>query len=353
MEGWWWYAALERAGLQDQFEFFYGVIESGGRPVGIAPAFVMDLPLALVAPAPLDRLLPLVPPLRTQRTLFAGSPCAEEGTIGLLPGVELADVAPALQEALEVLARAKKARIIVWKDFAEPAWGALEALAARRGLFRVTSYPNSRIDLSGCRAVEDYLKLLNNDRRWKLRKKLRLSHARGGLAAAALQRPDEATLREIFALFWQTYLKGTTKFERLTLDFFRELATAEPAWFMTLRDPASGKLVAFRLSFRFGRRMINKFIGLDYSYGGDWYLYFRLWEAELEWALPLGVEEYQSGQTGYTAKLDLGLSLVPLNNYCRHLNRPLNRMLAWVARRITWATLDDALAEYVKKHGNA
>ena len=49
-EGGWWYETLDQSGVEDQFTFFYGLIEHLGRPVGIAPGFVMDLPVEQVAP---------------------------------------------------------------------------------------------------------------------------------------------------------------------------------------------------------------------------------------------------------------------------------------------------------------
>src|SRR6516162_11091551 len=49
-EGLWWYDALDQSGLEDQFTFFYGLIEHFGHPVGMAPGFVMDVAVEHVAP---------------------------------------------------------------------------------------------------------------------------------------------------------------------------------------------------------------------------------------------------------------------------------------------------------------
>jgi hypothetical protein len=57
-EGRWWYEALDQSGIDDQFTFFYGLIKSLGCPVGIAPIFVMDVPVDQVAPQEFLRLLP-------------------------------------------------------------------------------------------------------------------------------------------------------------------------------------------------------------------------------------------------------------------------------------------------------
>ena len=116
LEGLWWYRALERAGVEDQFTFAYAGIERDGWLVGIAPCFQMDLSLEIVLP---DAIAPfvawigrMIPALRYQRTWFIGSPCSEEGTIGLIPDVTLTEVLPALAAAVEVKAAAARAHMI-------------------------------------------------------------------------------------------------------------------------------------------------------------------------------------------------------------------------------------------------
>src|SRR5256885_3667648 len=135
--------------------------------------------------------------------------------------------------------------------------------------------------------------------RHNLKKKLRRSRERGELDSSRIQSPPQETLDEIFALFWQTYEHGKTKFERLTPAFFSAIAKEPVSHFILLRDPKTNRLVAFMLCFALGSRAINKFIGLDYAYSDDWYLYFRLWEAAVTWASSTGANELQSGQTGY------------------------------------------------------
>jgi hypothetical protein len=65
---------MEQSDVGDQFTFLYGLITDRGGPVGIAPAFVMDVPIAQVAPPVLLRLLRLigtiVPSLLRQPELY-------------------------------------------------------------------------------------------------------------------------------------------------------------------------------------------------------------------------------------------------------------------------------------------
>lgn len=107
------------------------------------------------------------------------------------------------------------------------------------------------------------------------------------------------------------------------------------------------------LCFVVGNRLINKFIGIDYNRPKDWVLYFRLWDAAVDFALAKGLSSIQSGQTGYSAKIELGNELVPLTNYCRHRNKLTHAIYRKVAKTIDWHTLDPDLAAHLKAHPEA
>jgi hypothetical protein len=213
LEGRWWYSVLERSGLDDQFSFSYTVLESNGIPVGIAPVFLMNVPIDLVAPSFLARIIcgagRWFPPLRYQRTLFIGSPCADEGTVGLLPGVRLHDVALVLQDAVYSRARHVAASMIVWKDFPATLSDDLDVLCSGRSLFKLVSYPGTIVPrLEG--SFAGYLKTLTSAKRYSLKKILERSRTTGELYASVIQYPEDSLLAEIFDLFWQTYQKGKT-----------------------------------------------------------------------------------------------------------------------------------------------
>jgi hypothetical protein len=356
LEGRWWYALLERSGLDDQFSFSYAVLERNGNPIGIAPTFLMNVPIDLVAPPLLARLICCAgawfPRLRYQRTLFIGSPCADEGTVGLVHGIRLRDVAMVLQDAVYTYARNANASMVVWKDFPDTLSDDLDILCRDRSLFKLVSYPGTIVPrLEG--SFDGYLRTLTSAKRNSLKRKLRRSRAMGELDASVIQYPEDSCVAEIFDLYWQTYQKGKTKFERLTPEFFRLIAVEDVSYFVMLRIPETGKLVAFMLCYRIGTRVYNKFMGFDYTVARDWYLYFRLWEVAVEWAATGGASDLQSGQTVYTPKLDLGHTLIPLTNYCIHLNPLVHHIFSAAARYISWSTLDDALKTFVRVHGNA
>lgn len=346
LEGRWWYTALEQSALDDQFEFRYLVVYRDGQPTVLVPTFTMDVPMELVAPPLVDRLLraggPLLSWLRFQRTLFIGSPCSDEGSIGCAESADLADYLPVIESELDNYGAACGASLLVWKDFPATFWPLLDEHLSGNGYFRIPSFPGTFVDLPPG-GFDAYLAMLKSANRYKLRKKLQRSLAQGDLEVACFQRPDQRTREEIFALFMNTYHRGKTKFERLTPEFFSAIAEAPPAWFLTLRDKTHGNMVAFMLLFSMDDKAINKFIGLDYNYSGDWFMYFRLWHEAVHWATAQGAQQLQSGQTGYQPKRELGHRLVPLANYCRHRNRLVNAISAAVGKHITPQTLDDDL----------
>ena len=350
LEGRFWYLTLETSGLEAQFTFFYGLIRMNGKPVGIAPCFLHDVPIALVAPRPvaffLTHLSKVFPRVGYQRSLFVGSPCSDEGTIGLVPGMKRAPVMKKLGAAIRSKARQLKTPMIVFKDFPQ---GDLQAIGGLGGFSPMVSYPGTVLALP-LAGKEAFYRSLAHTQRHNLLKKLRRSRELLSLDAAVVQRPSDRELAEIFSLFMQTYERGKTKFERLDLRFFERIREQAPAQFILLRDHAGCELVAFMLVLRLGDRLINKFIGLDYRRGTNVYLYFRLFDAALDHAYASGAREIQSGQTGYRAKLDLGHRLVPLYNVFRHENPIVNAIFRAIGRRVTWQSLDADLAEFLRAH---
>src|ERR1700758_761484 len=200
-EGRWWYEALEQSGIDDQFTFFYGLIKHLGCPVGIAPVFVMDMPVEQVAPQEFLRLLRLIgkimPSVLCQRTLFVGSPILDESRVGLISHVSRRVALLALQIALEAKAGELRASLIVWKDFPESSSSDMNWLSHQRRLFRVTSLPNTVVELPSPRK-EDYFAALTGTRRQNLKRKLRRSREQVVLSVEIVQRPDAKMLDDIF-----------------------------------------------------------------------------------------------------------------------------------------------------------
>ena len=225
----------------------------------------------------------------------------------------------------------------------------LKWVAQERGLFPMISFPNTIVALPGG-SKEDYLATLKSSRRNKLKKKIRLSHENADVEIEVVKQPDEATLSRMFELYLQNFKKADVIFEILNRQFFEAVATKPAAYFIVMREKKTHEVIAFVLCFDTGKQILNKYIGIDYDRPRDEFLYFRLWEAAVDFALSRGASAIKSGQTAYEAKIEMGHTLIPLTNYCKHRNFILHAIYRAIAKRIDWTTLDEQLARYVKAH---
>ena len=357
-EGQWWYRSLECAHLEEQFTLTYGLISLNGEPIAIAPAFIMDVPIELVMPPiilPIVKLIgKVIPSFLYQRTFFIGSACSDEGHIGIDPiflkaqTVTQDDIFLCIQEAAETQAQKYKAAMLVWKDFPIMYHQTLASISKSKNLFPLVSFPSALLKLKGGNA-DDYINSLKESRRYPLRKKLRKALL-APLDVSIVHLPDNQTLHQLYRLFSRSYLKGKTKFEELTPEFFEFISREKEAHFIILRHQSSQEIVAFMLCFDLKEHVINKFIGIDYDAPRDWFIYFRLWIEAVNWAYKIGAKTIQSGQTAYPAKIETGHELVHLANFCKHRNRFMHKIYKKVASLVNWDTLDPDLAVYLKAY---
>lgn len=344
--GLFWFKALE-AGTGQQFQFWYGQIRRDDTTVGIVPAFLFDLPLAIVLPQREKKVLGWFAKGRLRRAqyvraFFIGNVAGEEGAVGLDEDLKREEVYPFIHDAARDKANELGAALLVWKDFPGGDAIVLDGLIRTRTVSRVPSYPGTVMPVleTGYAA---FLGGQKASRRYKIRRKFAVGDSAVPVSTRIVAHPDATELSTLFKLFQQTYARGTTKFETLTVDFFREIATADESTFIVLSDESTGNPVAFMLLLDLGPRIINQFIGIDYSRGNRAFLTFRLFAKAYDWAAQRGASTLWSGQTGYEAKLELGHQLVPLWNYCHHANRLMNWVLSLVASRIRMESLDDQL----------
>jgi len=349
--GLFWFKALE-AGTGQQFQFWYGQIRRDDTTVGIVPAFLFDLPLEIVLPEGVRKILDWFArgPFRRARyvrTFFIGNVAGEEGSVGLEEDLKREKVYPFIHDAARDKANALGASLVVWKDFPGGDAIVLDGLIRTRSVSRVPSYPGTVVPVIEA-GYSAFLAGQRAPHRYKIRRKFSIGESTVPVSTRIVVHPDATELSALFKLFQQTYARGTTKFESLTEDFFREIATADESTFIVLSDETTGNPVAFMLLLDLGPRVINQFIGIDYSRGNRAFLTFRLFAKAYDWAAQRGASTLWSGQTGYAAKFELGHQLVPLWNYCHHANRLINWVLSLVAPRIRMESLDDQLRTHLE-----
>jgi hypothetical protein len=351
LEGAWLYEALEQSGLHDQLSLLYALVWQRDVPVGAAPLFVMDVPMERACPEPLLKTLYAVgrirPSILYQRTLFVGSPEAAQGTVGAVPGMSRRAVLLALQSALERKARDLAAEMIIWRAMPVHIAQDLDWLAQRCRLFRVVSLPGTIVTFSSPRK-SDYFGQLKASRRQALKRKLKRSAEAVEVSVQVLQCPPPELLDEIFGLFRQTYLRAKAKLEELNHTWFLKIAELPTTYFLIMREKGTGAMIAATAFFDRWPMLVARHVGFDYNKPKSWMLYFRLWDALIDWALAKGFTSILSGPNSYAAKIQLGHDLIPLFNYIWHRNPLIHLIYRSIAQTLSWAKLDEGLALVLK-----
>jgi predicted N-acyltransferase len=331
-EGYLFYKAVEDSRLAG-FTFHYLELCQDAHPAVIAPLFCADFNLDIAAEGFLARAIKFVrifiPRFLIYRTVFCGSPFSESGALGArgpaLSGPLLKD---ALLQAIESHAEKCRAQLIIFKDFLENDAERLDDLK-RSGFMKLDSFPAVGVDLN-FGSFEEYLQSLGSATRKNLRKKLKTASAQGGIEVRLVEDITHY-VDEITRLYENAYQAGSTKFEKLTAEFFLQVnkqLSSQARFFLYY---VHGKLAAFNLCLVHKNILIDKFIGFDYAVSNRYNLYFVSWAHNIKWCLEHSLSAYYPGQTDYEPKIRLGGKLIPLYVYLKHRQPVSNFMLRLLA----------------------
>lgn len=333
LEDWSYYRAVEQAGLPE-FRFVYFGARAEGALHAVVPAFLTDYELDTTLSGPLRRITDAVsrrfPRLLRQPMLGLGSPVAEHCHLGFAPDLS----EPRRLQLLEALlvgagayAKEHGARMLAVKD-SSAAQDALWARAAdRQGLRRQPGLPTASLALP-YRQLEDYLRHLSRATRKDLRRKLK---AATDVRVEWRNRIDDIA-PEIMRLYRATYAQAQYSFEELTEEYFRAVLRELGPRARCATYWLGERLVAFNLVLHDERRLLDKFLGMDYSVARAHNLYFFTWLENVRYALAHGLSEYQSGQGLHREKVRLGSRLTANWLWYRHCNPWIDWVLARIER---------------------
>ena len=333
LEGYQFYKTLEESNLKE-FSFCYIILYINSRVILIAPVFIADFNLDIACEGSIEKLILLIrkflPRFLISKTLFCGSPFAEHGSLGIRKDLRDKDAAiRKLSEIIEVFCAEKNIPLVIFKDFLAADTPYLEALKPS-GFFKVDSFPSVITELN-FNSFEEYLNSLGHSTRKSLRKKLKQSYGKAEIVVKITDRIEEIA-QEIFRLYENTYHGGTTKFEKLTKEFFliaQNYLAQHSKFFLYY---VNKQLAAFNLCFVYKDLLIDKFIGFDYDISSKHNLYFVSWCFNVDWCIKNRLRFYQTGQTDYGPKIRLGGKLLKLYAFIRHRNKLMNLSLRILAR---------------------
>jgi predicted N-acyltransferase len=193
--------------------------------------------------------------------------------------------------------------------------------------------------------LDDYLASLSKATRKDMRRKLKSATE---LRVEWRTNIDDIA-PEVMRLYTSTYTNAQFSFEELTPEYFlsvlRELegrANCVTYWL-------SDKLVAFNLVLHDGKRLLDKFLGMDYAVAREYNLYFCSWFENVRYCIEHHIPLYQSGQGLHAVKLRLGSRLGANWLWYRHRNRVLDAILSVVERVARLDRHDPELAALLKE----
>lgn len=350
LEDWSYYRAVENSGLAEFSWVYFGVRDTNGSLCAAVPAFVTDYRLDTTLSGALKRFADWLtrhfPRLLRQKMLSLGSPVAEVCHLGFAPDTttdEQTRLLGAILARVEAFAQENRARMIAVKD-ASVAQDALWAVAAKaHGLRRQPGLPTAFIDMRFA-SVDDYLATLSKATRKDIRRKLKDTTQLRTEWRASI----DGIENEVMRLYQSTHANAQFSFEELTPEYFRgvlhemgDRASCATYWL-------GEKLVAFNLVLHDGKRLIDKFLGMDYALAREYNLYFYTWIENVRRCIDLDVSVYQSGQGLHALKRRLGSRLSANWLWYRHRNRVVDAIFALVERIARLDRQDPELAALIK-----
>jgi|GEM_PF-104846 len=327
------YSAVERSGLDD-FEWLYFGVYRGGELRAAVPAFITDYELDTTLRGVLRRVTDAIsrvfPRLLRQRLISLGSPVGEVCHLGFAPSsnaIERERLLEAILEKMAEVARERRAAIVATKD-APSAQDALFAQAcASRGLRRQPGLPTAFLDLPYA-SVDEYLASLSRATRKDLRRKLREASA---LRVEWRENIDDIS-DDVMRLYRETHANAEFSFEELTPDYFRNVLRTCAGRAACATYWLGDRLVAFNLVLCDGKRLLDKFLGMDYAVARRYNLYFYSWIENVRYCIAHGIPLYQSGQGLHREKLRLGSRLRTNSLWYRHRNPLIDPVFALFER---------------------
>lgn len=341
------YYALIEETLSNDFDFRYLLVEDDdGNVRGIQSIFFVRQNLVEGVRGAFRSIVEGVrktfPRFLTMRVLMIGC-AAGAGELATRSEDDEQWIAQTLGPALREYARAKKASLVVFKDFLAKYRDVLKRLS-RHGYTRVPSMPMTRLAIS-FRDFDEYLGNLGYTSRKSLRRKFRKTE---NAAKIEMEVVNDVTdiIDQIYPLYLQVHERSPMKFEKLSREFFLRIAKEMPerARFFIWR--ISDRIIAFSFAFLFEETLYDEVIGLDYEVALDLHLYFYTMRDVIRWAIDQNVRQYVSGPLNYDPKLHLGHELAPLDLYVQHTNAFLNPIFSFALKYLEPTRHDPVLKKF-------
>lgn len=318
VENYFFFKSLDESNLS-QFLFYYILIYKDNNPVAATSCFIMDFPFDIAVQGWFKKALGFFRKTLRLRVLMCGLPMGQ-GRIGMIGDQKI--MMDLICDSLDAIAKKERASAIIFKDFNTSYDNMLSRLSSK-GFFKVESLPNAVMDIN-FKDFEGFLQALSSASRNGLKRNFKKVDAKAKLDLEITNILTDEALDQVYALYLQASNNHEIGLEELTRDFFKNISknmSLETKYFLWR---LKGKLVAFALCFVEGDFFVDYYLGFDYAFSQEYYLYFVRFRDLINWCLAHGIKKYEMGPTGYEAKRRLGFNFIHLYFYIKHRNRLMN-----------------------------
>ncbi|WP_157605328.1 GNAT family N-acetyltransferase [Schlesneria paludicola] len=295
--------------MTDSCRFRYVLYrDESQQPIAIAVLCTFEIDIGVLANDPwskwlLNGLARISPSLVTYRILFCGLPLSAcQSSLRFVEGVETAVILAKLDETLSRLAKQDRAKIIVFKEFADHELPRLQPLVSL-GYRNADSLPTHLISLNGG-SFEEYLGRLGRNSRNAVKRSLRKFAGSGMqfITTSDFVMIEKLMSPKTYALYESVLERSTTKFEHLPRAFFLEMARQLPDCCEYSFALDGNEVKGFSMGLVSGDEYYGLYMGFDETINHDTHLYFNLSLRGIENAAHHGVAIAEIGQNSEDVK---------------------------------------------------
>jgi len=258
------------------------------------------------------------------RIIECGTPTALGNTITFANNVHNEKIMELIVDKMKEYAKEKKINILVLRDFYEEEILFFDILK-KRGFKRVKNLPDTMIT-NKWNTFQEYLVDMRKNYRHKI--KLRMKRLENNSIKVEVIESFKDIACELKDLWMQVYNRATEyQREILTLEYFKNMDIYLKEKSKVILFKKNGKIIGFAILILDDYTSRPYYLGMDYAYNKENYLFFNI----LYQIVKNGIEEkkrmIEMGITTYNVKKDMGVEILPLFIYIKHLSPIFNIIL--------------------------
>lgn len=328
-------SAAEKSGL-NVGGCYYPVVYDGGKIIAHALVYFFRTELDLFAQGAFKKAINLIRKkcknLFILQSLECGSPVALGNTISIRDGIDRAQAMRILSKGIEDLAKELGIKFILFRDFYDKEVE-LHDIFKKLGYMKIHNLPKAEIKIKW-KSFDEYLNSMRSNYRRKIIK--RMDKCANANISFSILTDFSKHASELKQLYDNVYHNAKEyKRERMTEAFFQNIDKCLGEKSVMLTATKDSKLIGSSLLLLNDKMLISLFMGLDYDYNEEYFIYFNLFYRAIRLAIEKGMDEIEMGITTLDPKRDMGSDVVSLNMYMKHFNPIFHRAIPILFDMIT------------------